>query len=296
MPPKATTAEARHAALAAEILRRAQQQAWPPGHRLTELSLAAALDVSRTPVRAALRRLAQSGIVRPHPDRGYVLAAGAERLASARVKRPDTAELALHARLLRDRLHARLPEVVTQTALLRRYRVGRALLGQVLARLRDDGLITARPGSGLAFAPTLSSAASRTASFELRLAIEPAGLLSESFVADQAVLARLARAHEAMLARLNRPQEPAAIFALDESFHEALAAMSGNPFFLAAMRQQNRLRRLLEFATYGDIARVRAWLAEHLGILARLEAGDQVGAAAMLRAHLLAARVPASAA
>lgn len=296
MPHQATTAEARHAALADEILRRAQQHAWPPGHRLTELSLAALLDVSRTPVRAALRHLAASGIVRLHPDRGYVLAASAQRLATARVKRPDTAEAALHSRLVRDRIHARLPEVVTQTALLRRYRVGRALLGQVLARLQEDGLISARAGSGFVFAPTLSSAASRAASFELRLAIEPAGLLSAGFTADAAAVLRLTRAHEMMLARLGRPQPPAAIFALDECFHESLAAMSGNPFFLAAMRQQNRLRRLLEFATYGDVARVRAWLYEHLGILARLAADDQAGAASLLRAHLLAARGPADAA
>jgi DNA-binding GntR family transcriptional regulator len=289
MPPKATTAEARHAALAAEILRRAQQEGWRPGHRLTELSLAAALDVSRTPVRAALRHLAQSGIVRLHPDRGYVLAASAQRLAFARVKRPDTAEAALHARMVRDRLHARLPEVVTQTALLRRYRVGRAVLGQVLARMQNEALIAPRPGSGFVFTPTLETVASRIASFELRQAIEPAGLLSASFASDAAVLARLARAHEAMLARLSRVQDPAAIFALDEGFHEALAAMSGNPFFLAAIRQQNRMRRLLEFATYGDTARVRAWLGEHLGILARLDAGDRAGAASLLRAHLLAA-------
>jgi DNA-binding GntR family transcriptional regulator len=35
---------------------------------------------------------------------------------------------------------------------------------------------------------------------------------------------------------------------------------------------------------------VRAWLHEHLGIMARLSGGDRAAAAALLRAHLLAAR------
>jgi len=48
--------------------------AFPPGFRLSERELAAALSVSRTPVREALRRLVEEGIVTHEPGRGYRVA------------------------------------------------------------------------------------------------------------------------------------------------------------------------------------------------------------------------------
>ncbi|MEW1844571.1 GntR family transcriptional regulator, partial [Nonomuraea angiospora] len=48
--------------------------AYPPGARLTEMEVAAALDMSRTPVREALRALAADGLVRPS-GRGVVVVA-----------------------------------------------------------------------------------------------------------------------------------------------------------------------------------------------------------------------------
>ncbi|MFI7130588.1 GntR family transcriptional regulator [Nonomuraea sp. NPDC050153] len=48
--------------------------AYPPGARLTETEVAAALDMSRTPVREALRALAADGLVRPS-GRGVVVVA-----------------------------------------------------------------------------------------------------------------------------------------------------------------------------------------------------------------------------
>ena len=44
---------------------------WQPGERLSDLDLAAQLQVSRTPVRQALHRLAQDELVRFDPRRGF---------------------------------------------------------------------------------------------------------------------------------------------------------------------------------------------------------------------------------
>jgi DNA-binding GntR family transcriptional regulator len=45
----------------------------PPGQRLVELQLATQLDVSRTPIREALRRLIAEGLVATHPVSGLVV-------------------------------------------------------------------------------------------------------------------------------------------------------------------------------------------------------------------------------
>lgn len=63
---------------------------YPTGSRLVEHDLASALQVSRTPVRDALRRLESDGLVRSEPNRGYVVA--------------DLMEDAAHVFLIRERL------------------------------------------------------------------------------------------------------------------------------------------------------------------------------------------------
>jgi DNA-binding GntR family transcriptional regulator len=283
-------AEARHATLAAAILRLARMQGWSRGQRMTELDLAASLGVSRTPVRAALRRLAQEGYVTPHADRGFVLAAAGRHLAEARLAAPDTAEATLHAALVQDRIAGRLPPIVAQATLARRYGAGRPLLARVLTRMQHEGLIAPAHGQGWAFAPTLESEASRRAAFELRLALEPAALLLPGFRPDAAMIARLREEHTAAARWIGQPRPDAiAIFTVDMNFHEALAEMAGNPFILAAIRQQNVLRRLLELASYRNAARVRAWIGEHLAILDHVAADDMAAAAKAMRLHLGAA-------
>jgi len=44
-----------------------------PGERLSEIALAARLDVSRTPLRAALQRLEQEGLIEPIPSGGFAV-------------------------------------------------------------------------------------------------------------------------------------------------------------------------------------------------------------------------------
>ncbi len=67
-----------------------RQDRFATGSRLVEGDLAAALGVSRTPVRDALRRLESDGLVHSEPNRGYVVA--------------DLMEDAAHVFLIRERL------------------------------------------------------------------------------------------------------------------------------------------------------------------------------------------------
>ena len=58
-PPGATLVDAAHE----QIRRRILDNVWPPGHRMLEQEVALALGMSRTPVREALVRLQNDGLV-----------------------------------------------------------------------------------------------------------------------------------------------------------------------------------------------------------------------------------------
>jgi DNA-binding GntR family transcriptional regulator len=81
------------------------------------------------------------------------------------------------------------------------------------------------------------------------------------------------------------------VFQTDASFHELLASFSGNSFVLSSIRQQNRLRRLLEYQSYPDASRVRAWCLEHVSVIDALLDGNQHLAARHLSRHLENARL-----
>jgi len=59
--------------IANELKRRILSQHYPPGHRLEEIPLSQEMSVSRTPVRAALTSLLNTGLVEYQPKRGYVV-------------------------------------------------------------------------------------------------------------------------------------------------------------------------------------------------------------------------------
>src|ERR1700761_6531995 len=73
-PPRRPKASRLQAGLARRILRHLQEQGAQPGHHLVELDLCRIFDVSRTPVRGALKLLAADGVVTARPGRGTVLA------------------------------------------------------------------------------------------------------------------------------------------------------------------------------------------------------------------------------
>jgi DNA-binding GntR family transcriptional regulator len=69
--PKANAADAAHAAIRRKIL----DAAWPPGASVLESAIALELGLSRTPVREALVRLQQDGLIEIVPRHGMRVAA-----------------------------------------------------------------------------------------------------------------------------------------------------------------------------------------------------------------------------
>lgn len=280
----------RHSQLARQIVGIAVARGWPPGQRLTEQELAGLLDVSRTPVRAALRLLETRGAVERGASRGYALALTGAALAAIEIEARPVAETELWAALIRDRLAGRLGTSETQAEIARRYGVGLPTVQHVLRRLEQEGLV-AHGGWRWTFVPTLETAQSRRASYELRLILEPAALLLPEFSAPADQIDLLLGQHRALLGELpSESLEPTRIFEIDARFHEALAGFSNNPFLVNAIRQQNALRRLLEVSGYDDHARVEAWCQEHMAILEAVQANRREQASALMRHHLTKAR------
>jgi len=284
--PTLSPLQQRIAAQAVEWLR-----AQPSDVSVSEVGLAQQLGVSRTPVRAALALLARRGVLKRVPGAGYALRGSGARLAAIELDPPIKDADRVFLAIAKDRLEGRLPDAVSEADLMRRYEVTRPTILKVLARLAEVGQVERKTGHGWAFLSSINDVDTRLESYRFRLLIEPAGLTEPGFKLDADWLADMRARHEAMLAQPWRDSDAITLFELNAEFHEGLAAASGNRFFQMAMQQQNRLRRFVNvYWTHGP-ERVAVSCHEHLDILARLEAGDNDVAAALMRRHLQGASV-----
>ncbi|MDF2619316.1 MAG: GntR family transcriptional regulator [Xanthobacteraceae bacterium] len=270
-----------------------RRENFPAAYHLTEAQLAEEFGVSRSPIRAALKVLAQEGIVVSAANKGHYLAQDAEALADFE-RDTSPSDIALYDRIAMDRMRDEVPEQFTEAGFMRRYRVSRAQLVRTLTRLTHDGLVRRGNGHGWVFLAVLNSEDAYDASYRYRILIEPAGLLEPTFKLDEASLERSHRVHEQILKLAEAGDlKGRDVFDINAEFHEMLASMSGNPFILQGVRQQNRLRRLSEYYAYDDGARIGNLVREHFEIIDALRSGDRDWAATLLRRHLeIARRLP----
>ncbi|MBU0723842.1 MAG: GntR family transcriptional regulator [Alphaproteobacteria bacterium] len=256
------------------------------GSRLPEQSVAKQLGVSRSPVRLAMKFLEAQGYLASEHGRGFIVARLPEG-GGPPADIPESRVATLHDRLLRDRATGILGSEVAEAELAERYAASRATLARVLARLTGEGLIERQRGHGWRFIEVLGSDEAYEDSYEFRIAIECAALRARRFNADPAKLAVIRQRHEAILAA------PAEVlsgqwFDTNAAFHEGIAELSGNRFYLQAIRHQNTLRRMLEYAEFSAMPRDRVEQScrEHLAILDAIESGDRAWAEALMRRHL----------
>ena len=128
--------------------------------------------------------------------------------------------------------------------------------------------------------------AARRESYDFRKLIEPAAILRPEFALPPDWAADIRAQHEAVLVAPWTETSSIALFEMNAAFHEGLMLASGNRHYHAAMRRQNRLRRLSNYNWKHGFARVRANHAEHMEILDRIEAGAPDIAAALMHRHL----------
>jgi DNA-binding GntR family transcriptional regulator len=260
-----------------------------PGTRLGEVWLAARLQVSRTPVRAALGHLARRGLVQRGERGGYFVTEAVPAIRRTPPRPGPTDADRLFLAIARDRRAGKLAEDVSEGDLIRRYHVTRATVQQVLLRLSEVAAVQRKPGHGWRFPPTISDPDARAESYRFRQIIEPAALLEPGYRLLPAWIEAMRQKHREMLATPWSETTSIALYEMNAQFHEGLAAGSHNRFLLVAIQQQNRLRRFANYDwTYGH-ERVVVSCNEHLEILDRIESGDQQAAAALMRQHLDAA-------
>jgi DNA-binding GntR family transcriptional regulator len=293
--PKSRKSEARsesgasrlQADLAGKILRRLHEQGVGPGYHLVEHDLCDAFGVSRTPVRGALRLLAEQGVVEPRANRGFVLRQAVTAAPDVETATPqDEADRELFVAIAKARNSGRLPEQCTQQEMVRLFGVKLAALVRVLRRLQELGLVERKPGNGWSFIRSIDSRRAQDESYAFRRIVEPAGLLLPTFQLDREWMARSREQH--LKFRKGRWRDTLAVefYQMNADFHEQLARCSGNAYIWSAVQKQNQLRSFLNYHWVHGVERVQASVDEHLMILDALEAGDIAHAQALMFDHL----------
>jgi DNA-binding GntR family transcriptional regulator len=267
-----------------ELVRREGVQ---PGERLFEYRLSQKLGVSRGPVRAALQALASIGLTDAIPNKGYVLREAVDSQAAREALKVSNVSETHYLRIAKDRLEGRLPDLVSEAELMRRYGLKRAELLRVLDRIAAEGWVERTRGYGWQFAQTLNSPNAYAQTGRLRMMIEPAGILEPTFRWNHDRMA-VVREHQERVLR-----DGLRVFTMSEMFrfgceiHEAIAECSGNVFLLETLKRLNRVRRLFAYRFIPDLGHIERHTREHIAMLDLLQTGERHRAAALMQEHLL---------
>jgi DNA-binding GntR family transcriptional regulator len=273
--------------LARRILERIRDFELGIGTRISAPELARAFGVSRSPISAALDLLVEKGVLQPTEKRGLRIASDISGMDIGELL-PSSPLEDLYRRMMRERASGELPQDVSEAELMPRYGVSRGIIRKLLMRFAAEGLAQRLPGHGWRFVETLVGHQAYQESYEFRIIVECAAFRTPGFKADSEHLGQVRRAHERILRDPRSSTGGDEWFRVNASFHESLAACSGNRFLVDSVRQQNNLRRMHESAVFRELppGRVEQSCREHLAILDAVEAGDLEWAEAMLRQHL----------
>ena len=195
--------------------------------------------------------------------------------------------------------HSKLP---TELELADRFAVSRTIVREALARLKDDGLVLSRQGSGnfvtrrpdeavLTFAP-LGSIADMQRCFEFRISLESEAAYFAAQRSDEAAIGAIEHA----LAELDKIIETGQLgVEADFELHFAIAQAAQNRFFLSTMASLRNnicfgmnLARSLSLTRPSD--RLQQVQAEHVVILDAIRDHDASRARDAMRRHLHNAR------
>ncbi|MFC0199759.1 GntR family transcriptional regulator [Paracoccus rhizosphaerae] len=259
------------------------------GAHLRAQEVADRYKVSRTPIREAFAALEEQGILRRFPNRGYFVADSIPQNIISEIKEAVDVARDEYQIFAEDWLTDQLPEIVTEQALRQRYNMTKARLSDLLARAAREGWAERKEGYGWRLLPVAKTAEAFDEIYRFRMAIEPAAMLEPSFKLNKEALASLRRTQERMLEGGVNSLPAEKLLDNGATFHEELARMSNNPFFLSALERVNRMRRLMEYRTKIDRQRLTEQCTDHLEIVSLLEQGEVLEASFFMRRHLSSA-------
>jgi DNA-binding GntR family transcriptional regulator len=273
--------------LAARILRKLQAEGAGSGYHLVELDLCREFGVSRTPIRGALKLLAQQGKVESRANRGYVLIRPVKAAPEVDPIDPrEEEDQKLFVAIAKARNTGVLPDESTQLEMLRLFDTKLATLIRVLRQLAEIGLVERKPGNGWSFLPSIDSARAQAESYAFRRVVEPAGLAEATFELNRDWMERSRAQHLAFRKLRWRDTLAVEFYQMNSDFHEQLARCSGNRYLLGAVQRQNQLRSFLNYHWVHGVERVIESIEEHLAIFDALDTGDRETAQLLMKAHL----------
>jgi DNA-binding GntR family transcriptional regulator len=279
------------AELASRILRSLNEQGAGTGHHLVEQDLCRRFGVSRTPIRGALKLLADQGCVEARANRGFVLLKPVTAVPEIDPIDPqDEEDKQLFVAIARARNTGKLPVEVAQQEIVRMFDAKLPTVLRVLREMSELGLVERKAGNGWSFMASIDSSRTRSESYAFRRAVEPAMLLQPTFQLDRE-WARQSRARHLEFRRKPwRDTLAVKFYEVNSDFHERLALCSGNRYMLSAVQRQIQLRSFMNYQWVYGVERVQASIDEHLAILSALEANRHHDASVLMESHLLASR------
>lgn len=289
--PKAADASPLQAELAARILRSLHEQGAGSGHHLVEQDLCRQFGVSRTPIRGALKLLADQGCVEARANRGFILVEPVKDVSNAELIDPqDEEDKQLFIAIAKARNTGKLPVEVAQQEMVRMFDAKLPTVLRVLRQMSELGLVERKPGNGWSFMASIDSSRTRSESYAFRRAIEPAVLLQPTFQLDREWAKESRARHLEFRRKPWRDTLAVKFYEVNSDFHERLARFSGNRYMLSAVQRQIQLRTFMNYQWVYGVERVQASIDEHLAILTALEANRNQDAAVLMEGHLLASR------
>lgn len=289
--PLTSKANALTPTLAMQIVSMIRRENLACGARLTELSLADELKVSRSPVRKALQYLADRGVVASVPRKGFQLVRSASELGTLELAAAKSSDEDLYLKIANDRIRGKLGEEVAESELMNVYKSSRLQIQRVLHRMARESMVDRKPGRGWVFRPLLTDSDSHRESYRFRMIIEPAAILEPGYKPDLAELEKCRREQEELLQGGIERCTPAELFRTGVHFHETVVAGAHNRFLLDSLRSLNQMRRVVEYGTRLDRSRLHRQCQEHLMLIDLLVKGERMEASNFLRQHLNGARI-----
>lgn len=272
--------------IAHDISQRIASGQLPVGAHLGAQALADRFNVSRSPIREALKLLSDAGLVEQKTNRGYYVLEPKGNAGNGVPHALTIERESPYQRVADDWRNNILPEEVTEQYLRDRYHITKAQVQDILVRAAREGWAERKPGYGWRFLNVAKSTEAFEQIYQFRMAIEPAAMLSPGYEIIPEKLAELRTAQQRMLDHDIQRLPVEQLLATGAYFHEELMKFANNPYFHMALVRVNQMRRLLEYRAAYKPERFVEQSTQHLMIIDLLSRGEILEASFAMKKHL----------